>query len=524
MKNIKILFPISLLLLIAAPVVSQNITFSKPLKADDYRNTEFEIIGKLKAGTPSQDEYDQHILIYKNNNGHQRISVYAPDMTFIGNVQLKFLTEGLIGVDFLAFPDHFMMLYQYQKGSYVYCKALLFNGNGQIIKNPEMVDSSKVGNGKVKSRIYSMVRSDNRNRMLIYKINQDSDFNNIFYTFLYDNRLKFLRNSRLTLPMKDRRSFLSEFHLSNKGLFYFIKARQRNKNSRLTQADLIIKRPLSDTFSVHAIPLKDISIGKVKLKLDHKNSTIYSAAFYVEGRRGDVAGLFTGKFSLTKKKFTKLETRPFDKQLLENANEKGKSNDAFNDYYIRDLTINGVGGFLITAEQYYTSSNYNGWGPMNGWYGRPMGISPYYYPGYSSMYYSPFSPYYYNPYGRRQQQNNVYHYKDVAILSYDSTLSLTWSNFIRKDQESANSASLLSYKMINISSALLFIYNDPYRRSFLLSAMSVSPNGKLEQLPTLQGQDRGFKWMPRYGRQIGSRTVIIPSIYDNYLSFAKIIF
>src|SRR5699024_11929594 len=142
------------------------------------------------------------------------------------------------------------------------------------------------------------------------------DFNNIFYTFLYDNQLKFLRNSRLTVPMKDRRSFLSEFHLSNKGLFYFIKARQRNKNSRLTQADLIIKRPFSDTFSVHAIPLKYISIGKVKLKLDHKNSTIYSGAFSEERRRGDVAGLFTAQFSLATKACTQLKTRPYDQQLL----------------------------------------------------------------------------------------------------------------------------------------------------------------------------------------------------------------
>src|SRR5699024_10692978 len=122
MKLLKNLLLLSILSLTALPAFAQQISYSQPLKKDDYRHTEFEIIGKLKAGVPAKDQYKSHILIYKNNRGERKISVYSPNMEFIGNVQLQFLTHRLLGVDFLSFPDHFIMLYQYQEGAYVYCK------------------------------------------------------------------------------------------------------------------------------------------------------------------------------------------------------------------------------------------------------------------------------------------------------------------------------------------------------------------------------------------------------------------
>jgi len=523
MKVLKNFFGISALLLLALPAVSQQVTYSQPLKEDDYRHTEFEIIGKLKAGEPAQDKYSEHILVYKNNEGNHKIAVYAPNMELIGNVQLKFLTNGLLGVDFLSFPDHFMMLYQYQEGNFVYCKALVLNGNGRIIKNPVMIDSSEVGRKQVKSRIYSMVRSDDRSRIMVYKINQDNDYDNIFYTFSYDENLQFLRNSRLTLPMEDKHSFLAEFSLSNDGYFILAKESRPSKNSNVNKAALVIKAPLADTFTIHPFPLKGHYLERIKLKIDHKNHKVHAGALYTQGRKGDVEGLYAGTYSLSDNEFNQLQFHSFKESLRKSATQRGNLKNAFNNYFIRDFIIRGDGGFLITAEDYYTSSHYNDWNRWNGMYG-PWGFSPYYSP-YSSYYYSPFSPMMYSPYGYRNNRRNVsYHYQDVAILSFDSSQDLTWSNFIRKNQQDEQNASFLSYKMVNIGSALMFIYNSPFRRSFLLTAMSVTPNGKLSKLPTLRGLDQGYQWMPRFGKQIGARTVVIPCIYRNYICFAKIIF
>lgn len=512
-----------LLVLLSLPSIAQQITYSQPLKKDDYRQTEFEIIGKLKAGTPAQDAYSTHILVYKNNDGEQKIAVYAPNMEFIGNVQLKFLTDGLLGVDFLAFPDRFMMFYQYQQGEYVFCKAMLLNGNGRITKPPILIDSSHVGRKRVRTGIYSVIHATDRNRIMIYKINQDKDYNNIFYTFSYDSQLNFLRNSRLVLPMEDKNAFLAEFAVSNDGHFLFVKESRPSKNSNLDKASLIIKAPLADTFSEHTYPLKGHYLEALKLKIDNKNNCVYSAAFYTRGRKGDVEGLYAGKFSFSKEEFGDLKFAPFKENLRMEARQQGSLDNVFNNYFIRDLVVRGDGGLLITAENYYTSSRYNDWNRYNYMYG-PWGFSPYSSPYYSPYYSSPFSPWYYSPFGRRNEQDVTYHYNDVAILSYDGSQQLTWSNFIRKRQENGGNASFLSYKMVNIGSALMFIYNSPFRRSFLLKAERVTPSGKLSKLPTLRGLDNGYQWMPRFGRQIGARSVIVPCIYGDYICFAKIVF
>ncbi|MGH2644703.1 MAG: hypothetical protein ACRDE2_12190, partial [Chitinophagaceae bacterium] len=117
-----------------------------------------------------------------------------------------------------------------------------------------------------------------------------------------------------------------------------------------------------------------------------------------------------------------------------------------------------------------------------------------------------------------------YHYNDVAILSYNADGKLEWSNFIRKQQSDDNSDAFLSYKMVNIASALQFIYNEPFRRSYLITVMSVTPDGQLTKLPTLRGLDQGYQWMPRYGKQISARQVVIPCIYRNSICLAKIDF
>lgn len=512
-----------LLTLFTLPSFAQQITYSQPLKKDDYRHTEFEIIGRLKAGQPAQDKYATHILVYKNNDGEQKIAVYSPDMEFIGNVQLKFLTDGLLGIDFLAFADRFMMLYQYQQGEYVYCKAMMMDGNGNILKEPVLVDSSNVGRKRIKTGIYSVIHSTDRDRILVYKINQDSDFNNIFYTFSYDGRLNFLRNSRLVLPMKDKRAFLAEFSLTNDGHFIFVKESRASNNSNLNEATLVIKAPLADTFSLHPYSLDNHYLEEIKLKIDNNHNRVYSVAFYTRGRRGDIEGLYAGKFDLATATFSDLKFTPFKENLRMEARQRGSLDNAFNNYFIRDLVVRGDGGFLVTAENYYTSSRYNDWDRWNYMYG-PWGLSPYYSPYYSPYGYSPFSPWYYSPYGWRNDRDVTYNYNDVAMLSYDSTQQLIWSNFIRKNQQSGENASFLSYEMVNIGSALMFIFNNPFRRSYLLTAMSVTPSGKLSKLPTLRGLDNGYQWMPRFGRQISARAVVVPCIYRNYICFAKIVF
>jgi hypothetical protein len=131
---------------------------------------------------------------------------------------------------------------------------------------------------------------------------------------------------------------------------------------------------------------------------------------------------------------------------------------------------------------------------------------------------------YYNPWGWNNSQGNRYHYDNVAILSFDNEGNPQWSNFVRKSQFDDGADLYLSYIMVNIGSELRFLYNELDRRNYILTDNSIQPDGKISRLPTLRNLDKGFTWMPRYGKQISSRSVLIPCVYRNYICFAKVDF
>ena len=57
-----------------------------------------------------------------------------------------------------------------------------------------------------------------------------------------------------------------------------------------------------------------------------------------------------------------------------------------------------------------------------------------------------------------------------------------------------------------------------------LNDQSVSPEGRITRYPTLHNLDRGYDFMPRYGKQVSSWESVIPCLYRNYLCFAKVDF
>lgn len=488
---------------------AQRVTYSEPQREDDYRNTEVEIIGKV----------GDNILVYKNNRGRYALSIFNDDMKLEKNLPMTFLPDNILSVDFVTYPDYFQMIFQYQYKAYVYCYGLMVTANGEARGKPVLIDSSEVGSGRVKSKIYSVVHSDDHKLVMVYKINQDKDYNNVFYTFLLGPELNLINNSRLTLSMKSRRSFLSNFMLANDGRFVFVKVARAGANGNLEDASLVIKPEVVDSFSVHQLPLQGKYLDEMKLKVDNVRDRVFFASFYTLQRRGNIEGLFAGEYNVGSESLENLHFLPFSDNLRMNAKQNSSLNNAFNNYFIRDLVVRGDGGFLLTAESHYTTSGDQPWNRWNYMY-SPWGFSPYYYP----YYYSPFSPWYYNPYSWNANQGTRYYYNDVAILSYNPDGKLEWSNFIRKQQQDDDNDAFLSYRMVNIASALQFIYNEPFRRAYLLTASSVTPDGKVSKLPTLRGLDRGYQWMPRYGRQVSARSVVIPCIYRNYICFGKIDF
>src|SRR5437870_8543969 len=118
--NFKILIPQIVAALVFFTASAQKISYSEP-ERDDNKRTNFDVLGKIGS----------NYLIYKNNRNEHLMSVYSSDMRLISKNDLNPENERWINVDFITYPDHAWMIYQYQQKSVVYCMATKIDSAGK---------------------------------------------------------------------------------------------------------------------------------------------------------------------------------------------------------------------------------------------------------------------------------------------------------------------------------------------------------------------------------------------------------
>jgi hypothetical protein len=137
---------------------------------------------------------------------------------------------------------------------------------------------------------------------------------------------------------------------------------------------------------------------------------------------------------------------------------------------------------------------------------------------------------YYNPYYSRYTWGSprggsgaVRHHADnITVLSYSPEGQLEWSQVMAKSQYDDQSADLLSFQVMNTGGQLHFLFNQLEKRFNLLTDYAVTAGGELNRNPTLKNLDKGYEFMPKHGKQVSARQMIVPCLYRNYICFAKI--
>ena len=115
-----------------------------------------------------------------------------------------------------------------------------------------------------------------------------------------------------------------------------------------------------------------------------------------------------------------------------------------------------------------------------------------------------------------------YHADNIAVLSFDAEGKAEWSNVVGKTQFNDESDDLISYQLMNTGGQVHFLFNQQERRNNLLADFSISPLGEMTRNPTLKNLDKGYEFMPKLGKQVSARQMIVPCLYRNYICFAKI--
>jgi hypothetical protein len=491
-------------------VDAQKLVYSEPEK-NEARQTSFEIIGK----------YNDNYLVYKNYRAYNTISVFNRDMKLVKSIELNFMPEKIIEANFVAYPDFAFLFYQYQQKGVIRLMAVKLDTEGKNFTEPIEIDTTITGNNS-DVKIYSVLPSEDKNHILVFRINTKNERRFLFKTLLFDKELTLKHStSKLGLNMAERSDFLTDFSLDNDGNMVFGKGLRQNQNANITKFFLVVKHAAQDTFSFKELVFDKISLDEVKLKLDNTNNRYLFTSFYYPYRKTAIEGVANAIYDKNANDWVIRNTIPLDEQLRDDARGENSLKTAFDDYFINDITIRSDGAFLLNAESNYQTSRgstnpYNRWDMMNPY----MNSMDYYrYGGYGSS--SGFG----SPYGYGPSSNATrYHADNIMVLAFDKNGKMILSNMVNKTQFDDNSRNAISYQMVNTGNGLQYIFNENEGRNVVLAYQTLNTEGRIIRNPTVKNLIRDYKFLPRFAKQVDRRIVIIPCLYRNALCFAKLEF
>jgi len=503
--NWKTTFLLISVLLLLLKIQAQTITYSEPDNSD-FKDLNFEIIGKIAGNTH----------IYKDNRNTHFICLYDASMQQIAKEKLDFLPEKIINVDFLMYPDFYYLFYQYQKKGIVYCMATKIDKIGKPMGTQIQLDTTALSFNS-NNKIYTVINSEDKQSIMLIKINRPDDKINHVTTVLFDKELQLLKKSKLDIPMKERFATLSEFQLANGGNVAFLKEFGTGTSEVVNKLNLLVKSSLEDTASVFEVELNGVFLDDIRLKIDNYNKHFLINSFYSKQKKGNVEGMFCYIWNMKINKVILNNNLTFTEEFRNDAKSEGSVKTALNDFYLRNIVIKKDGGFVIAAEASYTSYQNND--IFNRWdgYSSPYsGFNNYSVYGTGGLYSNPFS----------RSFNNVtkYYADNVIMLSVDINGKIEWSNVIRKSQQDDNNDNLISYGILNSGDKVHFLFNMQEKRQNILTDQSISPDGQIVRSPTIRGLDKGYEFMPRHAKQTGLRQIVVPCMYRNYICFSKIDF
>jgi hypothetical protein len=122
----------------------------------------------------------------------------------------------MLSTDFQLYPDFAYMFYQYQRRNVLYAMVVKLDANGNKIGDPIQLDTTNNINSS-SSKVYSVLFSDDKQKIMVFKISSQNEKMHVLTTLLFDKELNLLKKSRVGVDMPQRNDFLSEFIIDNDG-------------------------------------------------------------------------------------------------------------------------------------------------------------------------------------------------------------------------------------------------------------------------------------------------------------------
>ena len=514
---IRTLLSILFVVLLGSDGFAQNITYSEVEKADS-RNMNFEILGNFSG----------NFLVYKNLNKRQSLTIYDNNMAIKETMDLDFISDRTFNIDFITYPDRFLMVWQFEKGNIIYSKAATMNGAGKLVGPVLDLDTTKQSffSNKV---YYTFTFSEDKTKLLLYKTyTRNNEYSQT--TKVYNDKFMLLDSSKRILTYNDNREDFGDLLIDNGGTILFDKVKQNAREEYINTLDINFKKLNDPQLYTLNIPLDKQLIQSPLIKIDNLNKNYIINTFSYQKNGGNVDGLLSAVIHRDSLLVTKQTINIFGDSLREKLSGKTDWRSAYNNLNIRNVILKKDGGFIILTEDYLRQRRYGSTfnDRFNGGFNNGL------YNGFgNNRFYNSYSDYYlynrgyygyYRPFNDGSGRDIVYNYNDVINFSLTKDLQLQWNNVINKTTSDIENDNFLSFTNMNAGGEIHFLFLQKDNNRQILSNYAIQPDGSIIRYPTLKGREAGYSFMARLSRQTGPRQVLMPCIVRNNIAFAKIDF
>lgn len=470
--------------LCVATAKAQDVTYSQYDKFD-FRSDDYAVVG-MTGG---------NLYTYRNTTDGGLLDAYDDSMNKVATVLLDFFPQKIYQTRFISYPDKIIVLYQALESNKVVQYAALLDEKGRLKGKPVELGNTKTGIfGATKNYFLSAV-SDNKKMILIYSAN-DRGSEISFEGKWLDDKLTIIKRSRAVFKA-DNTIQHGEVNISNDGVVYMAAFTPVGAQNNADGFWILALQVGATKFDPKELPLDSKFAASGYMKVDNVNNRIYFGGFYANKKNDNYGGIMYAAYDIAGDKYLTWKFIPFDQGLI-NAAGARRRNHAFDNYEVRQLIVKNDGGFVLISEVHYVTMRSN------------------YAPGFG--YYSFYSPY-------MSTMVHEYHYNDIMALSYDKDGIREWSSFIPKDQYSQEDGGVFSsYALLNTGGTLAFLFNDFNITHSRIQLATLSSEGKSDMHSfTAEGNDYP-DWIPRYGKQVAGRTLVVPCFHKKQICFAKVVF
>lgn len=469
----------------AIPAMAQEVIYS-PYDKFDFRTGEFSVSGMT----------GNRLYTYRGSSEGYFLDAFNDSMNKVATIVLDFFPAKIYQTRFIAYPDQIIVLYQAIEMNKVVQYAALLDEAGRLVKGPIQLDNTKTGILGPTKNYFSVAASEDKKTIFVYSAKDKGRELQLTGKWI-DDKLNITGRTRAVFKT-DNEVMHGELMVGNDSNVYVPVKTPVGSKSYGDQLWLLTLVKGTNKFTSKELGLNSNYAGNVYMKVDNANRRIYTGGFYSAKKNGSYDGVMYAYYDINAGNFYNARYIPFDEQMIQATGDKGKRR-VFDDFQVRQMIVKNDGGFVLVSESYFIATR-NSYTPGFGYY---------------SMYYSPYM----------NASITEYYYNDIMALSYNADGVKEWSTIIPKAQYSQEDAGLFSsYALLNSGGTLAFLYNDFNVSQSRIQLATLSPAGKVNMHSFSIAGNEYPDWLPRWGKQVAARAMVVPCLRKKQICFAKIIF